>query len=311
MNNSEPLVSIRILTYNSAEFIIETLESIKEQTYQNIELVISDDCSTDNTVALCKEWAKASSQRFVNVTILEIDHNTGVSANANRAGKACRGEWLKGVGADDKLSPTCIAEYMAFVEKHPNAELIFGRVDYFGDMQKAARVETNQHYGYFFLDSREQYLRLLLGMQFPTPAGFFKKSVSERVGGYDENIPMIEDWPYWLKTAKEGVKTNFINKVTVHYRMRESLSLSKKPSPKFVESQRLVKEYVHGLQMQENWICRNYFNGIEKMKLPGIAGRLAKIGHFLNPYTWYLNYLYRKMCRYDRKLNNEFKQAQK
>ena len=153
-----------------------------------------------------------------------------------------------------------------------------------------------------FLNSREQYLRLLLGMQFPSPAGFSRRTVVERFGGYDESIPMIEDWPFWLKVIYNGTKTNFINKVTVHYHLRESLSLSKKPSPKFVESQKLLKEYIHGLQMQENWLCRLYFNGIEKMRQPGIAGMMAKVGHFFNPYTWYQNYLYRKICRYDRRL---------
>ena len=122
MNNNDSLVSISILTYNSSEFIIETLESIKAQTYQNIELVISDDCSTDNTVTLCKSWVKENGKRFANVNILETDHNTGVSANGNRARMACKGEWRKGIGADDKLTPTCIADYMSYVEKNPDAE---------------------------------------------------------------------------------------------------------------------------------------------------------------------------------------------
>ena len=311
MSAENSLVSICIAVYNSEEFIIETLESIKAQTYQNIELIISDDYSSDDTIALCENWVKENGQRFVNVTILETDHNTGVSANVNRAIKACKGEWHKILGADDKLTQTCIADYMSFVEKHPEAELIFGRVDFFGDMEKAVRVESNQHYGYFYLNSREQYLRLLLGMQFPSPAEFAKKTVIEKVGGFDESIPMIEDWPFWLKVMKLGIKTYFLNKVTVHYRLRESLSLAKDPSPRFVESQKLVKEYVYGLQMQENWICRIYFNGIVKMKQSGIIGMLAMVVHLVNPYTWYLNYLYRKVCRYDQKLNVEFKQSQR
>ena len=56
MNMRQPLVSINITTYNSSKFIIETLESAKMQTYQNIELIVSDDSSVDNTVELCKKW---------------------------------------------------------------------------------------------------------------------------------------------------------------------------------------------------------------------------------------------------------------
>ena len=55
MNNKFPLVSVVIITYNSEKTIIETLESIKNQTYKNIELIISDDFSKDNTVEICKQ----------------------------------------------------------------------------------------------------------------------------------------------------------------------------------------------------------------------------------------------------------------
>ena len=51
-----PLVSIVVITYNSAEYVLETLESAKAQTYQNIELIVSDDCSADNTVETCSRW---------------------------------------------------------------------------------------------------------------------------------------------------------------------------------------------------------------------------------------------------------------
>ncbi len=51
-----PLVSIIVCTYNSSKYVLETLESAKEQTYQNVELIVSDDCSTDNTVELCRKW---------------------------------------------------------------------------------------------------------------------------------------------------------------------------------------------------------------------------------------------------------------
>ena len=60
--NNQPLVSVPVITYNSAKFVLETLESIKAQTYQNIELVISDDCSTDNTVQICRDWVDLINQ---------------------------------------------------------------------------------------------------------------------------------------------------------------------------------------------------------------------------------------------------------
>ncbi|MDR0890977.1 MAG: glycosyltransferase [Endomicrobium sp.] len=53
---NNPLVSVCVITYNSSKYVLETLESIKTQTYQNIELIVSDDCSTDDTVEVCENY---------------------------------------------------------------------------------------------------------------------------------------------------------------------------------------------------------------------------------------------------------------
>jgi alpha-1,3-rhamnosyltransferase len=86
----QPLVSVRVITYNSSKTVIETLDSIYNQTYPNIELIISDDCSKDDTVAICREWVNQHKERFARTEILTVPQNTGVSANINRSEKACR-----------------------------------------------------------------------------------------------------------------------------------------------------------------------------------------------------------------------------
>ena len=60
----EPLVSIIVITYNSSKYVLETLESAKAQTYENIELIISDDGSTDDTIKICKNWLEKNQDRF-------------------------------------------------------------------------------------------------------------------------------------------------------------------------------------------------------------------------------------------------------
>ena len=89
MSKEQPLVSVPVVTYNSANTILETLESIKAQTYPNIELIISDDCSTDNTIELCLEWLELYKERFTRTEVLTVEKNTGVSANVNRCWNAC------------------------------------------------------------------------------------------------------------------------------------------------------------------------------------------------------------------------------
>lgn len=69
----DPLVSVSIITYNSSSTILETLDSIYSQSYQNIELIVSDDCSTDNTVEICKKWIDEHKDRFVRVELLTVE----------------------------------------------------------------------------------------------------------------------------------------------------------------------------------------------------------------------------------------------
>ena len=76
----EELVSVVVVTYNSALTIVETLESVKNQSYQNIELIITDDASKDNTLKLCKDWLDQNGNRFPLFRIIESEKNTGVAA---------------------------------------------------------------------------------------------------------------------------------------------------------------------------------------------------------------------------------------
>ena len=100
MDASKPLVSVFIVTYNSSDYIIEALDSVRNQTYPNIELVVSDDCSTDNTVPLVKDWMKSYGSRFSRTEIVVAPKNQGIPSNYNRAVNACHGEWLKMMDGD-------------------------------------------------------------------------------------------------------------------------------------------------------------------------------------------------------------------
>ena len=112
-----PLVSVIVITYNSAEFVLQTLESINNQKYKNLELIISDDSSTDNTIEICENWVSLNSKFFTNCEIVNFMINTGIPANCSRGVAAANGKWIKLIAGDDLLMPNCISDNINFIIK--------------------------------------------------------------------------------------------------------------------------------------------------------------------------------------------------
>lgn len=224
-DKQNPLVSVRVITYNSGKTVIETLESIKTQTYQNIELIISDDCSSDNTIEICKKWLEQNSKRFTRTKMLTVNKNTGVSANILRAEKACRGEWIKGIAGDDILKTDCIHTYIDYIRKHPSAIYIFSRCETFGGKEdNRKRVDAQFRYDFFSLSLQQQYERLVFeGNCIPAATNFYNRKMVEKLGvRYDARIPLLDDWPRWINLIKSGVHFDFIDKELVRYRVSDN-----------------------------------------------------------------------------------------
>lgn len=239
------LVSISVITYNSAKTVLETLESIKAQTYPNIELIISDDCSTDNTVEVCKKWVDANEDRFARIETLTADKNTGVSGNLNRAEVACTGEWVKIIAGDDILMPNCVQDCMDYIEAHPDTIYLFGKQKAFGaDNDYCARVDEWFDYSFFAKTPEEQLQQLIYeGNCLPATSTFYHREHAHLIGiKNDERIPAIEDWPKWINLLKAGVKLHFVDKVLVKYRVGGS-STEQRPSLLFYRANRLMCFY--------------------------------------------------------------------
>ena len=225
---NQPVVSVSVIAYNSSRYIIETLESIKAQTYPNIELIVSDDKSTDNTVQLCEDWIAKNKDRFVRTQIIVPEHNTGVSGNCNRASAACQGEWEKGIAGDDKLLPNCISDFMAYVAEHPDAKLIFGRMTGFGaDKETIEQVLKRFDYSFFSMTPEQQLHRLLYkGNCLPAPATFANREYFLNLGiKNDERVANLEDWAKWINYLRAGIKFHFMDKDVVSYRVNSGISV--------------------------------------------------------------------------------------
>jgi glycosyltransferase involved in cell wall biosynthesis len=225
----QPLVSIIVTTYNAAKFVVETLESAKAQSYQPIELIISDDCSTDNTIELCTKWLQENKHHFTHTAIITVPINTGVSANCNRCIQAANANWIKLIAGDDILLPNCIADNMQFVQTNVDAAIVFSKVMLYNNNfeQQNYLVTYPDPYPMNIMDphftAAHQYQQLLLSDRINyTPSSFFNKQAIINVGGFDEENKLMEDYPMWLKLTKANIKLSYFDIPTVGYRRHQA-----------------------------------------------------------------------------------------
>ena len=218
----EPLVAIIVITYNSGKYIIELLESARAQTYQNIELIITDDCSTDNTLDLCREWIKKNGDRFIRVSCITSKENTGVAPNANRGLDAAKGEWLKFIAGDDMLHEDAIDSFVSVINS--NREIEFLVSDMYIINQEGVFLNILKHNkDYFTQNSFNKQYRIALKEYFvKAPGIFILKNCLVNIGGFDENYPFMEDYPLLIKLSKQGTKFFHIDKPLVYYRKNET-----------------------------------------------------------------------------------------
>lgn len=220
MNKS--LVSVVVITYNSSKTIIDTLDSIYCQTYPNIELIISDDCSNDNTVELCKKWLDCHNERFINTKILEQEKNQGTVKNLNRGIRASSGPWIKVFAGDDKLIPVAIKKYINFCDTNIHCRMCVADMELFCDDGEVPKSKIDAWTNFFkksVVSQREQWKGIQKTLVFTGPSYFFSRSLYDEVGGYDENYVLMEEWPFCYEVLKLGYKIYAIPEKLIQYRV--------------------------------------------------------------------------------------------
>ena len=227
MKDKMPLVSVFVVTYNSGQYVEETLDSIKSQTYQNIQLVVSDDSSKDDTLSVVFRWLKENSSRFVRTEVVTTDKNKGIPANYNRAVRACTGEWLKMVDGDDLLLPNCIEDNIEYVTGNKEAKIVFSDcIKFITGGETLGRYFNERHCKFFEMDSEAQLKELLTSNILPSQTCFIKAMLLKD-NPYEERYYFLEDAPKWIQLTSMGVKIFGFSGVTAKYRICESTMRSK------------------------------------------------------------------------------------
>lgn len=226
---NSPLVSVCIPTRNGAKYIEETLNCVFQQDYRPLELIISDDESSDGTVQIIlnttKNW---------NITVSVYHHTPSIiGANWNNCVKMARGKYIKFLFQDDLIYSNCISEMVALSEKDDRIGLTFCNRDVIGDLKDKA--DWLHRYGNLSikwdeLKSIQEGKSLLKQRNFlKTPRNkigeptvvMLKRQCFEEVGFFSEELKQTLDYEYWYRMLPK-YKIGFINEKLAAFRLHDN-----------------------------------------------------------------------------------------
>ncbi len=195
-----PLVSVILPTYNREKYIARAIESVWKQSYENMELIVINDASTDGTGNLINNLAKDNPK----IIVLHNEVNLGMVASFNKAINVAQGKYIARLDDDDVwCSGEKIEKQVDFLEKNPAYCLVGGGV-----------IKVDKHdkeIVRYLLPKEDEDIRktILVNNTFAHTTVLFRKDTFLEVGGYDEQFPFVQDWDLWLKMGKVGKFYNF------------------------------------------------------------------------------------------------------
>lgn len=211
--SSMPLVSVVIPCYNHEKYVQDCIQSVINQTYQNIELIIIDDGSRDHSVEKIKHLIERCNNRFIRFEF-RYRENKGLSRTLNEAIDWCNGKYFCAIASDDKMLPHKTELQVQFLESHMDIVAVFGGINQIDDDSKIIRTiyPQMQHYGFDEIARFEHTL--------PAPTQMLRLDALRRVGKYNPEV-RLEDWYSYLKLTQDGSKIGVIRNIICDYRRHE------------------------------------------------------------------------------------------
>lgn len=212
-----PLVSIGVPSYNCSAFILETLESVKKQTYHAIELIIIDDCSTDDSVEKITNWIAESG--LTQVRFFCNDQNFGLVKTCNLLLGEFTGKYYMILGADDILLCAKIEKQVEIFENTSDSlALIYSDVQVINEEGVVIQQSFFDRVGLNVIPHETIFSSLLNFNFIPALSVLIRTSAAKEIGGYDEQLS-YEDWDMWLRLTK-SYSSHCMKESTGFYRVR-------------------------------------------------------------------------------------------
>ena len=216
MNNNK-LVSIILPVYNGADHISESIESVLKQTYQNWELIIVDDCSTDKTPEIIENFAKSDSRIYV----LHNEQNLKLPKTLNVGFAVAKGDYFTWTSDDNMYRTNAIEKMVSILEENSGIGLVYADYAVINDageiISEAKKAKPSEIRFYNTVGACFMYRRML----------------ASKVGEYDPETFLAEDYDYWIRCYKYSDFLHVSENLYIYRWHNKSLSLTKRKEVKY------------------------------------------------------------------------------
>lgn len=208
MNHIKNLVSVIIPTYNRGILVAETIKSVINQSYNDIEIIVVDDGSTDNTEEVIKNIVAS------NLFYIKTSNSGRPAVPRNTGFKHSRGEYIAFLDSDDIWLPDKIKRQVKILENDSRVGLVFCQCKFFGEGYRENKLYPSKAF------SGNVFENLILGNFVPTVSVLCRREVLEQIGVFDENpnLRAFEDYELWIRIAYK-FQFHYINEPLCLFRM--------------------------------------------------------------------------------------------
>ena len=213
-----PFISVIIPTYNSENFITKTLETVCSQTYNNYEVIVSDDGSTDNTVGVVRSFFLKNPSRK---KALLINKHEGPGAARNKGIENASGDWISFLDSDDLWNDNKLERVVGYILENKDIDLVCHSL-----IDKDGSKETLMNPSKYFNNRIDPFLSMYRENCLYTSALTIKKNILYQAGLFDNRLPSSQDYDLWLRLGMiNKIKMGFIEEpLTTHINREGNIS---------------------------------------------------------------------------------------